>query len=155
VGVLAEALAQLGSECVLVVHGSDGLDEITITGATHAALLERGAVREFAIDPRAYGIALAGTDALRGGDAAENAAIALSILEGEPGPRRDVVLLNAAGVLWVAGAARDLGEGLALARESLDSGAARAKLAALVQAAQAARSEPKASEGHQVGKTPK
>jgi len=140
VSALAQALAQLGSERVLVVHGSDGLDEITITGVTHAALLERGAVRELAIDPRAHGIALAEPDALRGGDAAENAAIALSILDGEAGPRRDVVLLNAAGVLWVAGAAGDLAEGLALARESLDSGAARAKLAALVAATQAARS---------------
>jgi anthranilate phosphoribosyltransferase len=133
VAVLAQALAQLGSERVLVVHGSDGLDEITITGPTHAALLDRGAVRELSIDPRAHGIALAGPDTLRGGDAAENAAIALAVLEGEVGPRRDVVLLNAAGVLWVAGAARDLEEGLALARESLDSGAARTKLAALIK----------------------
>jgi anthranilate phosphoribosyltransferase len=152
VPVLAEALAQLGSERVLVVHGSDGLDEITITGITHAALLERGAVRELVIDPRQLGIALAGADALRGGDAAENAAIALAILEGEAGPRRDVVLLNAAGVLWAAGAAGDLAAGLALARESLDSGAARAKLASLVQAARAARSEPKASGAHRAGK---
>jgi anthranilate phosphoribosyltransferase len=137
VPTLAEALAQLGSERVLVVHGSDGLDEVTITGPTHAALLERGAVRELAIDPVALGVALAPGDALRGGDAAENAAIALAVLEGESGPRRDVVLLNAAAALWVAGAAVDLAEGLALARASLDSGAARAKLASLVSATQA------------------
>ena len=134
VPVLAAALAELGSERVLVVHGSDGLDEITITGPTHAASLESGDVRELAIDPRALGIELAPADALRGGDAAENAAIALAVLEGEGGPRRDVVLLNAAAVLWVAGAAADLEQGIALARASLDSGAARAKLAALVEA---------------------
>jgi anthranilate phosphoribosyltransferase len=141
VPVLAEALAQLGSERVLVVHGSEGLDEITITGVTHAALLDRGAVRELVIDPRELGFPLAGSDALRGGDASENAAITLRILEGEAGARRDVVLLNAAGVLWVAGAAGDLAAGIALARESLDSGAARAKLAALV-AASAAEKRP-------------
>jgi anthranilate phosphoribosyltransferase len=134
VPILAAALAELGSERVLVVHGSDGLDEITITGLTHAAALEHGAVRELAIDPRAFGLALAPGDALRGGDAAENAAITVAVLDGEGGARRDVVLLNAAAVLWVAGAAADLDQGLALARASLDSGAARAKLSALVAA---------------------
>ena len=151
VPVLASALAQLGSERVLVVHGSDGLDEVTITGPTHAALLDRGAVRELTIDPEALGIPLAAGDSLRGGDAAENAQIALAVLEGEAGPRRDVVLLNAAAVLWMAGAAADPAEGLALARASVDSGAARAKLAALVAATQVGRSEPKASEDQQAG----
>jgi anthranilate phosphoribosyltransferase len=132
VAALAAALAQLGSERALVVHGSDGLDEITITGATHAALLENGSVRELAIDPQTFGIPLAPGSALRGGDAAENARIALAVLEGEQGPRRDVVVLNAGAVLWMAGAAADLGAGLSLARESLDSGSARARLAALV-----------------------
>ena len=135
VATLAAALAELGSERVLVVHGSDGLDEVTITGPTHAAALENGTVRELSIDPRALGVELASGDVLRGGDAGENAAIALAVLDGEGGPRRDVVLLNAAAVLWVAGAAPDLDAGMALARESLDSGAARAKLAELVEAA--------------------
>jgi anthranilate phosphoribosyltransferase len=154
VPTLAAALAELGSERVLVVHGSDGLDEVTITGPTHAALLENGAVRELAIDPRALGIPLAPGDALRGGDAAENAKIALAVLEGEEGPRRDVVLLNAAAVLWMAGAAADLAAGIALACTSLDSGSARAKLAALVAetAAQVSRSEPKASEDQKAGR---
>ena len=134
VPVLAAALAELGSERVLVVHGSDGLDEVTTTGPTHAALLEGGAVRELSIDPETLGVPHATRDALRGGDATENAAIALAVLEGESGPRREIVLVNAAAVLWVAGAAADLGEGVALARASLDSGAARAKLAALVEA---------------------
>ncbi len=149
VPTLASALAQLGSERVLVVHGDDGLDEITTTGPTHAALLDGGSVREFTIYPQTLGVPLYSGDGLRGGDAAENAAIALKVLEGEEGPRRDIVILNAAAVLWVAGAAADLAEGLALARESIDSGAARAKLAALVAAGQVARSEPKASEGQQ------
>src|SRR4029434_2386125 len=99
------APAPLGSERALVVHGSDGLDEITITGPTHAALLENGAVRELAIYPQTLGVPLAPGEALRGGDAAENAKIAFAVLEGEEGPRRDVVLLNAAAVIWTAGAA--------------------------------------------------
>jgi anthranilate phosphoribosyltransferase len=140
VPALAAALAELGSERVLVVHGSDGLDEVTTTGPTHAALLEGGRVRELAIYPETLGVPRASRDALRGGDAAENAAIALAVLEGEGGPRREIVLLNAAAVLWVAGAASDLGEGIGLARASLDSGAARAKLAALVEATIAERS---------------
>jgi len=131
---LAAALARLGSVRALVVHGSDGLDEVTVTGITHGALLDGGAVRELEIDPRAHGIATASGEALRGGDPAQNAKITVAVLDGERGPRRDVVLLNAAAVLWVAGAAGDLAEGLALARASLDSGAARAKLAALIAA---------------------
>ena len=137
VPALAAALGELGSERVLVVHGSDGLDEVTTTGPTHAALLDAGRVREFEIYPETLGVPHATGDALRGGDAAENAAIAIAVLEGEGGPRREIVLLNAAAVLWVAGAAADLGVGLALARASLDSGAARAKLAALVDATNA------------------
>jgi anthranilate phosphoribosyltransferase len=154
VATLAAALAELGSERVLVVHGSDGLDEVTITGPTHAAALENGTVRELSIDPRALGVDLASGDALRGGDAGENAAIALAVLDGEGGPRRDVVLLNAAAVLWVADAAPDLDAGMALARESLDSGAARAKLAALVAATevQVSRSKPQASEDQRSGR---
>jgi anthranilate phosphoribosyltransferase len=150
VPVLAAALAQLGSDRALVVHGSDGLDEVTTAGPTHAALLDDGVVRELTIYPQTLGVSTAHGDALRGGDAAENAAIALAVLEGEAGPRRDIVALNAAAVLWVAGAAGDLADGLGLARASLDSGAARAKLAALVEATQqVSRSEPKASEDQQ------
>jgi anthranilate phosphoribosyltransferase len=130
VPVVAAALGELGSERVLVVHGSDGLDEVTTTGITHAALLESGKVRELTIYPETLGVPRASGDALRGGDAAENAAIAHRVLEGEGGPRREIVTLNAAAVLWVAGAAPDLGAGL-------DSGAARAKLAALVDATRA------------------
>jgi anthranilate phosphoribosyltransferase len=136
---LAAAAGQLGSSRVLVVHGCDGLDELTLTGTSRAALLDAGRVREFEVDPRGLGLALASAEALRGGDAIENAGIARKVLEGEPGPRRDVVLLNAAAAIWVSGAAGDLAEGLARAVESLDSGAAREKLARLVEASRARR----------------
>ncbi len=134
---LAQVLSALGSERALVVHGVDGLDEITVTGPTHAALLERGKVRTFMIEPSAVGIPLAPAGALAGGDAAENARITRAILEGEPGPRQDIVLLNAGAALWIADAAPDLVAGVALARRSIASGAAKAKLAALVEASRA------------------
>jgi anthranilate phosphoribosyltransferase len=134
---IAAVLGALGSERALVVHGSDGLDEITLCGPTFAALLEAGAVRPLTIEPGALGFALAPAGALAGGDAAENARITRAILEGEPGPRQDVVVLNAGAALWIAGAAEDLAAGVALARRSLLSGAAKAKLAALIEASRA------------------
>ncbi|RIL05897.1 MAG: anthranilate phosphoribosyltransferase [Proteobacteria bacterium] len=140
---LAQALAQLGAEAALVVHGSDGLDEITTTGPTFAARLADGCVESLAIDAAALGIARARREDLAGGDAAENAAIVRDVLGGEPGPRRDLVLVNAAAALWVAGAAADLSAGMAQARASIDSGAARAKLEALARATRVA-AEPAA-----------
>jgi anthranilate phosphoribosyltransferase len=133
---IAKVLAMLGSERALVVHGADGLDEITVAGPSFAASLEGGVVRALELEPGAFGIALAPAAALAGGDAAENARITRAVLEGEPGPRHDVVVLNAGAALWVAGAARDLAAGVALARRSIASGAAKAKLAALVEASQ-------------------
>ena len=137
--LLARVLLALGADAALVVHGSDGLDEITVTGPTHAVRSGGafGEGRAFEIDPRDLGIRLAAPESLRGGDAAENAALLRAVLEGEPGPRRDVVLLNAAAALWVADAVENLAEGVARARASLDSGAARAKLDALVRATHA------------------
>ena len=135
---LAAALGQLGSQRALVVHGADGLDEITTTTHTDAAWLEAGRVRRLRIDPASLGIERARPEALRGGDASENAAIVRAVLGGEHGPRRDIVLLNAAGALWVAGAAGDLAEGLVLARRSLDEGAAARKLEQLVAASRSA-----------------
>jgi len=131
---LAEALGALGSERALVVHGSDGLDELTTTGPSWAAHWRKGAVETLEIDPQALGIAVAAPEALRGGDAAQNAGILRRVLDGSEGPERDLVLLNAAAALWVADAAGDLKEGLVGARESVDSGAARERLAALVRA---------------------
>jgi anthranilate phosphoribosyltransferase len=140
VETLASALGQLGAERALVVHGTDGLDEITTTGPTHAALLDAGRVRAFPIDAAELGLARAARADLAGGDAATNAAQVRAVLGGEPGARRDIVLVNAAGALFVAGAAQDLRDGLARARVSLDSGAAAERLAALVRASAEAES---------------
>ena len=138
VETLAAALGQLGAARALVVHGADGLDEITTTTHTDAAWLENGRVRRLRIDPGELGIPRARPEDLRGGDAAQNAAIVRAVLAGESGPRRDVVLLNAAGARWVAGVAGDLTAGLALARRSLDGGGAARKLAQLAAASRSA-----------------
>lgn len=135
---LAHVLGELGAERALVVHGADGLDEVTTTALSHAALLEEGRVRTFTIDPEKLGVPRARPEALAGGSADENAAIARTVLAGEPGGARDVVLVNAAAALLAAGAVPDLAAGLERARESVDTGAARAKLEALVEASAAA-----------------
>jgi anthranilate phosphoribosyltransferase len=134
---LARALAALGAEAALVVHGDDGLDEITTTAPTAGARLADGRIEPLVLEPLALGIARARPADLAGGDAATNAEIVRSVLEGEAGPRRDVVLVNAAAALWVADAAPDLAGGLEQARRSLDSGAAAARLGALRAASHA------------------
>ncbi len=131
---LAHVLAALGSERALLVHGDDGLDEITTTGRSQAALLADGRVARLAIRPEEVGIPLAQPSDLQGGDARENAALVRSVLDAEPGPRHDIVVLNAGAALWVAEAAPDLAQGVDLARRSIASGAAKAKLLALVDA---------------------
>ena len=133
---LAHALARRGAESALVVHGSDGLDEITTTGPTFAARFAGGVVETLTIDAAELGIARARSEQLAGGDAAANARIVAAVLAGALGPQRDLVLVNAAGALWIADAAPDLASGLVLAARSVDSGAARAKLAALVERTQ-------------------
>ncbi len=130
---IAEALGALGAESALVVHGDDGLDEITTTTSTRAARLEAGGVRELTLDPQIHGIDRCEPAALMGGDAAENAAIIRKILDGEKGAPRDIAVANAGAALWVAGAADDWGAGIAAAVRSLESGAARERLAALVR----------------------
>jgi anthranilate phosphoribosyltransferase len=129
---LAQVLKNLGSEAAWVVHGSDGLDEITLTGSTFVAALENGNIRSFEITPEDAGLPRAGADALKGGDANANAIALQSVLDGMPSPFRDVALFNAAAALLVAGRVRDLKEGVALGRTSLDSGAALKKLQQLV-----------------------
>ncbi|MDG2334939.1 MAG: anthranilate phosphoribosyltransferase [Myxococcota bacterium] len=131
---LAEALGILGADRALVVHGSDGLDEITTTGPTHAALAEAGGVEVVEIDPLEFGVPRATAEDLSGGDAAENAEILRAVLSGASGPRRDIVCLNAAGALWAARAATGIGQGLEMAAKSIDSGAAAGKLDALIDA---------------------
>jgi anthranilate phosphoribosyltransferase len=128
----AEALGELGATRALVVHGSDGLDEITTRGRTEAALFADGAVSPISINPTSLGIPPPLQGALRGGSADENAKIVQSLLEGETGARRDIVLLNAGAAIWVADAAEDIEEGMELARRSLDSGAARERLEKLI-----------------------
>jgi anthranilate phosphoribosyltransferase len=129
---LAQVLKNLGSESVWVVHGSDGLDEITISGPTAVAALENGTVREFEISPDDVGFARAKPESLRGGDAQENAQALLEVLKGKKGAFRDVALLNAAAGLIVAGRAKDLKAGVALATKSVDSGEAEGRLDRLI-----------------------
>ena len=129
---LAEALSMLGLRRALVVHGADGLDEITITGITRIAEVRDGQVHSYEVTPEEFGITRAPIDAISGGDAAENAAIILGILDGAKSSRRDVVLLNAAAALVAAGRANHLGDGVPMAAHAIDSGAAKQKLTALV-----------------------
>src|SRR4026209_941239 len=125
---LAHVLKNLGSESVWVVHGSDGLDEITICGPTTVAALEKGAVRTFEITPEDAGLARSTSEALRGGDAEHNAKALFDVLKGKPGPFRDISILNAAAALIVAGKAKDLRQGATLAAKSIESGEAEGRL---------------------------
>ncbi|MGH0035557.1 MAG: anthranilate phosphoribosyltransferase [Myxococcota bacterium] len=136
---LARALGELGARRALVVHGADGLDEITTTTSTQAALLENGRVSALTIRPEELGVERVAPESLAGGDAEENAKIVKSVLQGEPGAPRDIVVLNAAGALWAAGAVSGLVQGVEAAGESIDSGRARAKLDALIAATRARR----------------
>jgi anthranilate phosphoribosyltransferase len=128
---LAEALSMLGLRRALVVHGLDGLDEITITGPTRVAEARDGSVRTYEVDPEEFGIHRASLEDISGGDAADNAAIIREVLRGEKSPRRDVVVLNSAAALVAAGRVDHLVDGIPLAAQSIDSGAAAVKLAAL------------------------
>ena len=138
---LAQALGELGARRALVVHGEDGLDELTTTGQSRVAFLSEGEVEVFDFDPKTVGLSLASSESLSGGDAQENARICRLILEGESGPRRDIVLLNAAGALWAADAVGGIEAGLERAAQSIDSGAAREKLDTLVASTQEAGSD--------------
>jgi anthranilate phosphoribosyltransferase len=129
---MAQVLKNLGSESIWVVHGSDGLDEITSAGTTSVAALENGAVRTFEIAPEDAGLPRAKPEALRGGDADHNAKALLDVLKGKAGPFRDVTILNAAAALIVAGKAKDLKAGAALAAKSIDSGEAEGRLDRLI-----------------------
>jgi anthranilate phosphoribosyltransferase len=126
--LLARALGNLGTTHAFVVHGMDGLDEITITDRTKVSEFKNGKVEDYFIHPSDFGLATGKAEDLKGGDAKENAAITIDVLKGQKGPRRDIVLLNAAAALAAAGRATDLKEGIALAAASIDSGAAMNKL---------------------------
>ena len=128
---LAEVLSMLGLHRALVVHGLDGLDEITITGPSRIAEARDGSVRTYEVDPEEFGMKRATLADISGGDAFENATIIREILSGKKSPRRDVVLLNSAAALVAAGRADHLADGIPLATQSIDSGAAAAKLEVL------------------------
>jgi anthranilate phosphoribosyltransferase len=130
---LAEALSMLGLHRALVVHGLDGLDEITITGPTRIAELREGTVRTYEVTPEEFGMNRGTLDEISGGDVAANAYIIRDILAGKKSPRKDVVLLNAAAALLAAGKVDHLADALPLASKSIDSGAASEKLQALVR----------------------
>jgi anthranilate phosphoribosyltransferase len=128
---LAEVLRDLGSETVWVVHG-DGLDEMTTAGTTQVAALENGQIRTFEVTPEQFGLQRASLEDLKGGDAEHNAAALLEVLQGAKNPYRDIVLLNAGAALVVGGLAGDVAEGIDKAAAAIDSGAAKARLDALV-----------------------
>ncbi len=137
---MAQVLNNLGSECVWVVHGSDGLDEITTSGPTSVAALEHGKIRLSRSRPRMPGFKRVKPEALRGGDAEQNAKALLDVLKGKAGPFRDVSILNAAAALIVAGKAKDLKDGAALAAKSIDSGEAEGRLDRLIAVSNAVES---------------
>ncbi len=136
-GTVAEVLRLLGLSRAMVVHGC-GLDEITTTGETHVTELEGGALKNYMLTPEAFGFVRASRSDLRGGEAPENARILREVLQGEKGAARDIVLMNAGAAVYVGGRAQTIQEGCILAAHSIDSGAALAKLDALIKATRGA-----------------
>lgn len=129
---LADVLGKLGSKHVLVVHGEDGLDEISITGKTKISELKEGNIRTYSIYPDEFGLSISNIDEIRGGESKENARILQDVLNGKKGPKRDAVLLNAAGALLAGDKVPNFAEGIALAANSVDSGAALNSLNGLI-----------------------
>ena len=130
---IVEALSLLDTQSAVAVSSRDGMDEISICDITYATELKAGERSDFIIDPEALGFSLAPSEAIKGGNAVENARITSEIFEGMQGPKRDVVLLNAAMAFKVDGKARDLQEGIEMAREAIDSGLAKAHLQKIVK----------------------
>jgi len=131
--LMAEAFARLDMDHVWVVHGSDGLDEITTNGPTFVSEVKYGSVREIKVHPESYGIETATIDSLRGGPPAENARALLELLKGKHSNYRDIVRLNSGAALMIAGHAKDIAAGIELATESIDSGKAKAALETLIE----------------------
>ena len=127
-GLLARVLQRLGSEHVMVVHGADGMDEISFTGDTYVAELKDGEVREYVINPARFGMPVQDVQTIRIKDAAESKAMVLAVLAGETGPARDIVLLNAGAAIYVSGVADSIEAGIAKAADVIDTGAAMKKL---------------------------
>jgi anthranilate phosphoribosyltransferase len=136
--LVARSLSLLGARRAWVVHGADGLDEISTTGYTKVSECRDGAVNTFYLHPSDVGVPKATPESLKGGDAGANAQVARDVLAGGRGPARDIVLMNSAASLLIAGAAADLGEGMKMAEAAIDEGRAAAVLDRLVRASQAA-----------------
>ena len=147
VPVLAKTLLELGCDRAFVVHGEGGLDEISPSGPTRVAEVRDGRVREFEVTPELLGLARVPLEGLRGGDAATNAAILRAVLSGEQGPKRTAVLLNAGASIAAAGLCEEIAEGVQLAARLIDSGAALAKVDALVAASRAEKAKAAAAPG--------
>ena len=133
VGIQARVLKELGSKHVMVVHGEDGLDEITLSGPTLVAELKHGFVTEFKSEPKQFGLDNAPIEAIKAVDKEASKQMVLSVLNNEPGPAKDIVMLNAGAAIYVAGVANDLWAGVTRAREMIETGKAKAKLDALVK----------------------
>ncbi|NJD23955.1 MAG: anthranilate phosphoribosyltransferase [Betaproteobacteria bacterium] len=136
VGIQVRVMQRLGAERVLVVHGKDNLDEISLGAATLVGELKDGQVREYEVHPEDFGLQMMSLRNLRVGSAAESMAMMLGALENQPGAAREIVCLNAGAALYVANVADSIGDGIAKAREAIASGAARAKLAQFVECTQ-------------------
>ena len=133
VGIQARVLKELGSKHVMVVHGEDGLDEITLGGSTLVAELKHGFVTEYKIEPKQFGLDIAPIDAIKAADKDASKKLVMSVLDNQSGPAKDIVMLNAGAAIYVAGIANDLWGGVTKAREMIENGKARAKLDALVK----------------------
>ena len=138
VGMIAHVLKNLGSVRAMVVHGLEGLDEISLCGPTKVAELRDGQVKEYTIEPEQFGLQRCRLEDLHGGSAEQSAVIVKGVLDGKPGPARNVVLLNGGAALYVSGSAATMPDGIRLAAESIDSGKARQKLEQLVEMTNAA-----------------
>ena len=141
VGIQARVLQELGAERALVVWGRDGMDELSLGAATMVGELRDGQVREYEVHPEDFGIAMSASRNLKVADAAESRGMLLGVLDGTPGPAREIVALNAAAALYVAGVAVDIADGLVRARQAIDSGAARQALARYVETTRALAAE--------------
>ncbi len=130
---IAQVLANLGIKRAMVVHGADGLDEITLTGKTYVSEVQNGWIKNYTFDPRDYGIEYCSPEDLKGGDLKTNKEIALAVLNGEKGPKRDIVVLNAAAAVFLAEAAADFPTAVQMAGESIDKGRALNKLVDLIK----------------------
>lgn len=134
--IMVKVLKELDLERVMVIHGMDGLDEITITTKTKVSELRDGEIKEYYLNPNDYGIPLGKLEEIRGGNPEENANILLNVLKGERGPKRDMVLLNSAAAMYVGNVVNSLGEGIERSREVIDKGFALAKLNQLIKLSQ-------------------